>query len=357
MSDNPAGAHVQGVSDEGQPEADCYPVVVAFKDTSSPPKKQVPSIGINGGVLVEPASGAAASHVIVDQSIDGRITGTLTATNQTVTLAVNGNGLALVDVSGTWTSTVGLIFEVTDDPTLVGGWQTVIAMVRWTDFGILNGNLASGSIGTFSFQAAGWCGIRARARGVWTGTANIQINASASTFNPLFIPQFGIGYSFPDAVSTTSQFVPTCSANNNAYYNRTFNYAKTGTATGDLMRTPATFKTVQATSSGNTALWTPVAGKKFRLMRWIIEVTDNAALAVAGVLTIKLTDSATGIGQEFDIFVPAASLDTAGLLGSSGWIDLGNGILSAAANNVLNVNLSAALTAGNVRVRCCGTEE
>ena len=38
-------------------------------------------------------------------------------------------------------------------------------------------------------------------------------------------------------------------------------------------------------------------------------------------------------------------------------IDLGNGYLSTAANNVLQVNLSAALSAGKVRVTAVGTEE
>jgi hypothetical protein len=124
-----------------------------------------------------------------------------------------------------------------------------------------------------------------------------------------------------------------------------------------LQRTPFVFKTVQATASGSTALWTPAAGRKFRLMRYSVFVTDNAIRAAAGVLTVSLLDSAADIAQDHDIFVPSSALDTTGALYSSGWIDLGNGVLSAAANNVLNVNLSAALTAGNVRVIACGTEE
>lgn len=122
-------------------------------------------------------------------------------------------------------------------------------------------------------------------------------------------------------------------------------------------RTPSIFKTAQATASGNTAVWTPTSGKKFRLMRFKVQVTGNATLGGAAVLTIGLQDATTDIGVTHDVYVPAVGGATMGLDYDSGWIDLGNGKLSAAANNVLNVNLSAAVTAGNVRVICCGTEE
>lgn len=130
-------------------------------------------------------------------------------------------------------------------------------------------------------------------------------------------------------------------------------------SSGNLLlgRTPDTFKTVATAANGNTALWTPAAGKKFRLMRYRIDVTGNAAAAAAAVKTISLFDGAAGAtGQVHSVFVPGAAL-AAGALYTSGWIDLGNGYLSAAANNVLNVNLSTALTAGVVNVIACGVEE
>jgi hypothetical protein len=123
------------------------------------------------------------------------------------------------------------------------------------------------------------------------------------------------------------------------------------------LRTPSVFKTVAAAAAGNTALWTPAVGKKFRLMRYRVTVTDNATQAVAGVLTVNLLDAAGNIAQTDDVFVPAVALVNSGALYNGGQIDLGNGILSAVANNVLNVNLSAALVTGNVRVIACGTEE
>lgn len=124
-----------------------------------------------------------------------------------------------------------------------------------------------------------------------------------------------------------------------------------------VLRTPNIFKTVAATAAGNTALWTPTTGKKFRLMRFMIQLTEDAKQAVAGNITVTFQDNTTGINFAVDVWVPASSGSNVGDAYHTDWIDFGNGILSAAANNVLNVNLSAALTAGNVRVNVCGTEE
>lgn len=122
-------------------------------------------------------------------------------------------------------------------------------------------------------------------------------------------------------------------------------------------RTPNTFRTVAATALGNTALWTPAAGKKFRLMGVLVQVTNNAILAAGAVVTIALQDGAVALGVTFSVFIPTAAAASGPELFDSGWLTLGNGFLSAAANNVLNVNLSVALTGGTVRAIACGTEE
>jgi hypothetical protein len=122
---------------------------------------------------------------------------------------------------------------------------------------------------------------------------------------------------------------------------------------------PNVFKTASATASGDTAVWTPTSGKRFRLLRLMVIVTDNASLASGAVLTIELRDAAAAVGLTFDVFVPTTAVTTvAGNAFSSGWVDLGGvGVLSTAINQVLNVNLSAALVTGNVRVVVAGTEE
>jgi hypothetical protein len=135
-----------------------------------------------------------------------------------------------------------------------------------------------------------------------------------------------------------------------------------GTNLMSRVRTPATFKTASATASGDTAVWTPASGKKFRLMRFKLQVTANAYLAARGVLTITLRDGTTDLNLTHDVYLgqTAIAADTnpqqTPLL-ETHWIDLGNGVLSASANQVLNINLSAALSGGNVRVIACGTEE
>lgn len=133
-----------------------------------------------------------------------------------------------------------------------------------------------------------------------------------------------------------------------------------------FVRTPNIFNTasVPATASGNTAVWTPAGGKKFRLMRFQITATNLAATA-ATVITVSFQDNVTGITiGTYEVLLPAVATATDTLFGgtiniSSGWIDLGNGFLSAAANNVLNANVSATVAGatGSFRYNVCGTEE
>lgn len=115
------------------------------------------------------------------------------------------------------------------------------------------------------------------------------------------------------------------------------------------------FKTTTATASGDTAVWTPASGKKFRLLGFQIDVTGQSTLAGAATLNIILREGTTAIGLGVSVYVPAAAVNTMNGF-SSGFIPVGNGYL-AAADAVLNVNLSAALTAGVVRVMAIGTEE
>jgi hypothetical protein len=120
---------------------------------------------------------------------------------------------------------------------------------------------------------------------------------------------------------------------------------------------PNVFKTGQFTASGNTALWTPVSGKSFRLLRYQVEVSSNASQVNGGVFTVSFQDQTSTTSFAHDVYVPSASLKLFASY-NSGWIDLGStGYLSANPNNVLNVNLSAGLNSGVVRVTACGIEQ
>lgn len=115
-----------------------------------------------------------------------------------------------------------------------------------------------------------------------------------------------------------------------------------------ILPTPDTFKTVNAFNIGSTALWTPAAGKRFRVMGYTFTLPSTATSA-AGT-TITLVDGATP-------FISLINMGTTtGALAASVSIT-GNGYLSTTVNNVLNINCSATLTAGAIVVSVWGTEE
>ena len=122
---------------------------------------------------------------------------------------------------------------------------------------------------------------------------------------------------------------------------------------------PATTKvaSVQTASSGSTAILTSASEKKFRLTGYILSLSAEAEKASAGLLTVKLLDVAASMGIEHKFYVPGTSASANPGHFTTGFIPLGRGLLQAAANTALNVNLSAALTAGNVCVTVVGDEE
>lgn len=103
---------------------------------------------------------------------------------------------------------------------------------------------------------------------------------------------------------------------------------------------------------GTTAVWTPAAGKKFRLMGYAVSVA--ATLAAAAPVLIKFQDGAGAIILQLQVSVQTA-------LGQDSQPSqrLGDGILSALANNALNIvtNNAAAFVTGGIAVNVWGTEE
>lgn len=128
-------------------------------------------------------------------------------------------------------------------------------------------------------------------------------------------------------------------------------------ASYDRLRIATKFATVTATASGNTTIVTPTAGKKFRLLAYAIEVTADAAITGGGDLDITLNDAGTALGMGFSVFCPGVAGTTFGNSSGTGWRQISNGALSAAANNLLQVNLSAALTSGKCRGNVAYCEE
>jgi hypothetical protein len=105
------------------------------------------------------------------------------------------------------------------------------------------------------------------------------------------------------------------------------------------IRTPVVFKPIAAvavTAGTPVAVWTPAAGKKFRVMGYALSLSVAGSVILKDATTeiLRTPLMAAGIGQ------PAPRM--------------GNGILSATANNVLNADVSAT---GSISGFVFGTEE
>jgi hypothetical protein len=98
------------------------------------------------------------------------------------------------------------------------------------------------------------------------------------------------------------------------------------------LRSPDTFVTIKAvaiTAGTPVAIWTPPAGKRFRLMGW--------SLATSAATNVIMEDSSGGANELLRCGVAAANV-------ASISPDLGNGYLSTAANNALYFDVTASAT-------------
>lgn len=130
-------------------------------------------------------------------------------------------------------------------------------------------------------------------------------------------------------------------------------------ATYDRVRVANVFKSADitvATALNPVVVWTPAAGKKFRLMGFIIQLSGNATAAAAATYVASLFDAAAALPFKLVADVPA-SIVGAVVGENTGQVQLGNGYLSVAINNVLNFTPTVALTNGQCTVTVWGTEE
>lgn len=117
---------------------------------------------------------------------------------------------------------------------------------------------------------------------------------------------------------------------------------------------PTIWKYADVSATGDTVIWTPATGKKFRLMAYNIETTSN--IAGNASISISLKDGSTAMGMGTIIWAPLLAVATGSGRNDTGWRDLKAGYLSLAANNTLKATLSAALT-GTARINMMGREE
>jgi len=124
----------------------------------------------------------------------------------------------------------------------------------------------------------------------------------------------------------------------------------------EAVRTPTTFAHFAAINTGNTLVWDPTAGTRFRLLGGVVTVTAQCTFAAAANNVFEFYDGVvrTHIGY-FWFWVTAVAGTTPVVTFA---FDLRpNGYLSAAIDNNLNANLNATMTAGAVSGFVYGTEE
>lgn len=126
-----------------------------------------------------------------------------------------------------------------------------------------------------------------------------------------------------------------------------------------LIQGASIYKQVYANQVGVTPVWTPTPGKKFRILKIItVTLTANVSQAVAGLLLLKLQDGAIDLPFQWETWVPSVAGSSAGPgFNIATNVDLGNGYLSVAVGNVLNINLQASVQGGQVNVIVTGIEE
>lgn len=280
-------------------------------------------------------------------------TGTAAALNADIVPStdVRGYQQVSIQISGTYSGT--LSYQGSNDNT---NWFSLSLFIPGTFYtGAVVTNSISSAVGIF-VGVVQTRYIRIRATAYASGTATGTVELSTAPFsNPVTEAQI---QGFSQSVVVIASGSPNETTGTSELQTVQKLYSPSSSFPYVRARTPEKFHSASVSTTGNSALWTPTSGKKFRLQRFQVIVTSNAATSGGAVITIGLQDATTDIGVSQAAFVPSTAVTTGGVqILHSGWIDLGNGFLSAAANNVLNINLSAALTSGVVNVVAVGTEE
>lgn len=299
--------------------ANSAPVVIASDQNAVP---------VSGTVTV-PAGASYATAVILLQNA-------ATATGNGTALDTTGLTTVAVQPSGTFTATITL--EATVDGT---NWQTIAGYQS-----AANSNFAPSPYSNitntgrvYRVPVSGFKQFRARISAYTSGSVTVNavgIADGASVGSAAIIGNNG--GNLADAQANTSWLSPYSATDNSvAVGMANANYAYNG-ATWDRQRVASVFKTFTiSASAAETTIWTPTSGKKFRVLGYHL-FSDTAT-----VLTIRDNTAGTVI------FKDGVAANTRAVANS-----MGNGVLSAAANNVLTLQCG---TAATVNGTVFGTEE
>lgn len=260
--------------------------------------------------------------------------------------ALNGDGVAAMDatnyrsgglqLTGTWSATVNVQIS------LDGGTTWVSLRLANQTGGVFTSGVTTNNIYMFAVPPGAQLRVRATSfsSGTIVGALALSSLVSLDTFQYSSISGT---LSVPPTVSGTlgdgaANNRPIQAADTGIAYYPSLQYASNG-ATWDRVRAVATFVDLNAVSITSIAtVWTPTSGKKFRLM--------GGSISVSSACSVLFEDNAAGTTIH----------RTPQLLANTPYyFSLGNGKLSAAANNVLKATAST----GTVTVSgtLFGTEE
>jgi hypothetical protein len=357
------------------------------------------ALKVDGSAVTQPVSGtvtanqgtAAASTagwpiVTGDVAESTAAWTSATASNTALTVTVKNYNTVIVVFNQGSTITGGVVtFEVSDTVGFTNAYNAFAltkapALLAANVLPLSTYTLVANVNQAFVIDVSGWAAFRVRLSSVITGSAtvNVGILANAGATTPIGFQKVDINDasyfgsnalpimigSFVDGGASTAltDFASTSGGNRPGAVGIVgYTGVSSVVANSIAMRTPNFFKTASATAAGNTAVWTPTSGKKFRLMKFQIQLTDDAAMTVgSGDINIRFQDATTDFGFQYDVTIPAASIAAPiGVAFDTGWIVLENGYLSAVANNVLNFNIQGGnpLTTGKFRINVCGVEE
>ncbi len=259
------------------------------------------------------------------------------ALGSSVTLSpLLGSPIVLAVVTGTFSAT--LQFEGLPPS---GGWVSVLGMP-------VTGGLLASAISVpanYLVNAVGMHALRVRCSSFASGQADVTLATApavgllqgASDANGRAVVNLNVSAGLGDGLTNS----PTALVDS-AGVGRTLAvvpYAVSGTSTYDRPRTANVFKPqALGAATAETTLWTPTSGKKFRLMGFL--------LTPGGAATLTFKDNTGGS----TIAAARGSTDVPILWQPPST----NGILSAAANNVLTVTRGASVTLDGT---VWGTEE
>lgn len=176
------------------------------------------------------------------------------------------------------------------------------------------------TISLMGFNGSTWDRVRT------VNTGQIVSTIRSSTGGELLITNIGTGTVDGNSLSSNGIIVAT---NTMAFNGSTFDRVRTG-------KVYKYMEYLNLVNTGQATVWTPAAGKKFRLM--------GVSIAVSGISTFHLQDGTTKFHT--------IRTNTAGTV----IFDWGNGYLSTAANTSLNIYNDSAGSL-NVWVTAWGTEE